>query len=78
MKVVAGMNQYKGGKGSDRQFFLTAHSGMPWSIDRKLRGRGGPCWYPRMGHVCRHTPAANSLYLALYRAGTRVFQYDAH
>ena len=29
------MNQYKGGKGSDYQFYLTAWSGGPWQIDRK-------------------------------------------
>ncbi|MFC1634557.1 YfjI family protein [Planctomycetota bacterium] len=29
------MNQYKGGRGSDYQFFLSAWSGCPWQIDRK-------------------------------------------
>jgi hypothetical protein len=29
------MNAYKGGKGADRQFFLSAWSGVPSSVDRK-------------------------------------------
>lgn len=38
---VAGLNQYKtGGKGADRQFFLSAWSGAPVAIDRKSQDRG--------------------------------------
>jgi hypothetical protein len=32
---VLGMNEYKGGKGSDRQFWLSAWSGEPVKVDRK-------------------------------------------
>lgn len=32
---VRAMNQYKGGKGADRQFYLSAWSGLPYPIDRK-------------------------------------------
>jgi hypothetical protein len=32
---VQALNSYKGGKGSDRQFFLTVWSGTPSSVDRK-------------------------------------------
>lgn len=45
--LVCGMNQYKGGgKGSDRQFFLSAWSGSPWSIDRKNNPDGMPILVP--------------------------------
>lgn len=33
--LVQGMNQYKAGKGRDRQFFLSAWSGSPCKVDRK-------------------------------------------
>jgi hypothetical protein len=37
---LASFNQYKpGGKGSDRQFFLSAWSGSPVSVDRKGKGK---------------------------------------
>jgi hypothetical protein len=32
---VKGLNQYKGGKGADRQFFLSAWSGAPVAVDRQ-------------------------------------------
>jgi hypothetical protein len=35
MGLIAGMNQYKGGKGSDRQVYLALWSGDTISIDRK-------------------------------------------
>ena len=35
---VAAMNQYKGGKGADRQFFLSCWSGEPAIVDRKTQG----------------------------------------
>lgn len=38
------MNQYKGGKGSDRQFWLSSWSGAPAKIDRK--GQDGPIIIP--------------------------------
>lgn len=37
---VSGMNQYKGGKGDDRDFWLQAWSGAPIKIDRKSQERG--------------------------------------
>jgi Protein of unknown function (DUF3987) len=41
--LVAGMNQYKsGGKGSDRQFYLSADSGVTRSIDRVKNPDGMP------------------------------------
>ena len=43
---VSGLNQYKGGKGSDRQFFLSAWSGSPVVVDRK-RNEGIPLHIPR-------------------------------
>ncbi len=40
---VAGMNQYKaGGKGSDRQFWLSAWNGSPAKVDRKSGRENGP------------------------------------
>ena len=42
---VAGLNQYKGGKGADRQFFLSAWSGSPVVVDRK-RNEGVPLHIP--------------------------------
>ena len=32
---ISSLNQYKGGKGSDREFFLSAWSGAPAKVDRK-------------------------------------------
>ncbi len=32
---VRGMNQYKAGKGADKQFYLSAWSGAPYPVDRK-------------------------------------------
>ena len=43
--LIASFNQYKGGgRGADKQFFLSAWSGEPVLIDRKSdkSGRGGP------------------------------------
>jgi Protein of unknown function (DUF3987) len=40
--LVAGMNQYKGGKGSDRQFYLSVDSGVSQSIDRVKNPDGMP------------------------------------
>lgn len=44
--LVTGMNQYKGGKGSDRQTFLALWSGDPVLIDRKSEKsrRGAPLY----------------------------------
>jgi hypothetical protein len=42
--LVTGLNQYKGGKGSDRQFFLSAYSGSALSVDRK-GGAGKPAFH---------------------------------
>jgi hypothetical protein len=40
--LMAGMNQYKGGKGNDRQFYLNNWDGEPIYIDRKSdKGREG-------------------------------------
>ena len=47
--LVSGMNQYKGGKGSDRQSYLSADSGSPWSIDRRTNPDGMPLVVP---HPC--------------------------
>jgi hypothetical protein len=45
--LFMGMNQYKsGGKGSDRQFFLSAWSGSPVTIDRKSNPDGIPIHIP--------------------------------
>ena len=33
---VRGLNQYKGGRGNDREFFLRAWSGTPITVDRKV------------------------------------------
>src|SRR5215472_5257248 len=33
---VSSLNQYRGGRGSDRQFYLSAYSGTPITVDRKL------------------------------------------
>jgi hypothetical protein len=38
---VASLNQYKGGKGSDRQQYLSLWSSTAWKVDRK----GGACIY---------------------------------
>jgi hypothetical protein len=35
--LMAELNQYKGGKGSDRQFYLSMWAGEPVSVDRKNR-----------------------------------------
>ena len=35
---VAAMNQYKGGKGNDRQFWLSTWSGKAHLVDRKAQG----------------------------------------
>ena len=42
--LIASLNQYKGGKGSDKQFWLSGWSGDPIYIDRKTEksNRGGP------------------------------------
>lgn len=39
---VLGMNQYKGGKGNDRQFWLSAWSGQKTKVDRKSQIEAGP------------------------------------
>ncbi len=43
---VGGMNQYKGGKGNDRQFWLSAWSGKAHLVDRKAKD-GVPISIPR-------------------------------
>lgn len=44
---VTGLNQYKsGGKGSDRQFFLSAWSGAAVTVDRKSQQDRGPIHIP--------------------------------
>ncbi|MBX7104508.1 MAG: DUF3987 domain-containing protein [Gemmataceae bacterium] len=49
MELVAGLNQYKGGKGADRQFYLKIWSCDPLLIDRKSdrSAGGGPLYSPR-------------------------------
>jgi hypothetical protein len=42
---VTGMNQYKAGKGSDRQFYLAAWAGEPVRVDRRQQP-GGPLLVP--------------------------------
>jgi hypothetical protein len=44
---VLTMNQYKGGRGGDRQFFLSAWSGEPATVDRKGSHEKGPLLVPR-------------------------------
>ncbi|MDR3634388.1 MAG: DUF3987 domain-containing protein [Isosphaeraceae bacterium] len=45
--LVAGLNQYKsGGKGADRQFFLSAWSGTAVTVDRKGQHDRGPLHIP--------------------------------
>jgi hypothetical protein len=44
---VAGLNQYKNGKGADRQFFLSAWSGSPVMVDRKGHPGRAPIHVPR-------------------------------
>lgn len=39
--LITSLNQYKGGKGSDRQFYLSAYSGSAMRVDRK-GGAGMP------------------------------------
>ena len=39
--LMLGMNQYKGGKGSDRQFWLSTWSGEPAKVDRKSNHEAG-------------------------------------
>jgi hypothetical protein len=41
------MNQYKGGRGADRQFFLSAWSGEQTTVDRKGSHQSGPVIVPR-------------------------------
>ena len=56
---VAGLNQYKsGGKGSDRQFFLSTWSGSPVVVDRKADREKGPISIPHpfLGVVGGLTP----------------------
>src|SRR5262249_15696676 len=45
MAWVSSLNQYKAGKGSDRQFWLAAWAGEPLSIDRKIQA-GVPILVP--------------------------------
>lgn len=40
------MNQYKAGKGSDRQFFLSCWSGAPATVDRRGQHERGPLMIP--------------------------------
>lgn len=51
--LVRGMNQYKqGGKGTDRQFYLSAWSGMPVKNDRKSQhGLPGSVEHPYVGVI---------------------------
>jgi hypothetical protein len=42
---VTGLNQYKGGKGADKQFFLAAWAGEPVTVDRKNH-KDGPIMVP--------------------------------
>ena len=44
--LTGGMNQYKSGKGNDREFYLSSWSGSPWSIDRKNNPDGIPIFVP--------------------------------
>ena len=45
--LAASMNQYKGGKGSDRQYYLTMWSGEPISVDRKTNSDLVPIRVPQ-------------------------------
>ena len=36
--LIYGMDQYKGGKGNDRQHYLELFDALPWKIDRVIRG----------------------------------------
>ncbi len=47
--LMLGMNQFKGGKGSDRQFLLSAWSGKPVKIDRVKHAANIPT---RVHHPC--------------------------
>ncbi|MBX7106186.1 MAG: DUF3987 domain-containing protein [Gemmataceae bacterium] len=49
MELVAGLNQYKGGQGADRQFYLKIWSCDPLLIDRMSdkSAKGGPLYSPR-------------------------------
>jgi hypothetical protein len=49
MELVGGLNQYKGGKGYDRQVYLKLWDGEPLTIDRKSdKSRdGAPLYVPR-------------------------------
>jgi hypothetical protein len=42
---VAAMNQYKQGRGADRQLYLAAWGGEPWAVDRKSQN-GVPIFVP--------------------------------
>ncbi len=44
---VLGMNQYKGGRGHDRQFYLSAWSGQPSVVDRKGQADNLPILLPQ-------------------------------
>jgi hypothetical protein len=43
--LVTGLNQYKSGRGSDRQFYLAAWAGEPVAVDRRQQP-GGPLLVP--------------------------------
>lgn len=56
---LMGFNQYKGGKGSDRQFYLSAWSGSPVSVDRVKDKDAEPLYirYPCLSVVGTIQPA---------------------
>jgi hypothetical protein len=76
--LIASLNQYKGGKGADKQFYLSAWSGDPLYIDRKTErtNRGGPLhvYQPFVGIVGGIQPDVLPVIGGEYRRGQRPVQ----
>jgi len=76
--LIASLNQYKGGKGADKQFFLSAWSGDPIYIDRKTEkaNRGGPLhvYRPFVGIVGGIQPDVLPTIVGEYQRGRRPIQ----
>lgn len=76
--LIASLNQYKGGKGADKQFYLSAWSGDPLYIDRKTEraNRGGPLhvYQPFIGIVGGIQPDVLPVIGGEYRRGQRPVQ----
>lgn len=62
---ITGLNQYKGGKGNDRQFYLKAWSGETYAIDRKrnLNKRPITCKAPCLSIVGGIQPSKLPLFV---------------